>query len=126
VARDIGRQTAWARRDRLYYLTLIAMGLAGVIWRRASLPKRQRLYSKYHPVLAGITPVNVDALRRHGNARPGDYLRAASTGPMSPLVVAFTTSGAALRVGITYRTTAIPDDRARAVARSLHQSIDPG
>jgi hypothetical protein len=126
VARDIGRQTAWARRDRLYYLTLIAMGLAGVIWRRASLPKRQRLYPKYHPVLAGITPVNVDALRRHGSARPGDYLRAASTGPMSPLVVAFTTSGAALRVGITYRTTAIPDDRARAVARSLRQSIDPG
>ena len=125
VARDIGCQTARARRDRLYYLTLVALGLAGMAWRRASPAKRQRLYPKYHPVLAGITPVNIDALRRHGSARPGDYLRAASTGPMSPVVVAFTTSGGALRVGITYRTTAVTDERALAVARSLRHMIDP-
>lgn len=124
VARDIGAQSARARRERLHYLTLVAMGIAGLIWRHASASRRQRLYLKYHPVLAGVTPLQVDGLRRHGAARPGDYLRAASTGPMNPLVVALTTSQGALRVGITYRTTALDDAQAGAVARSLQQMIE--
>lgn len=125
LARDLGAQTARARRERLHFLTLLAMGPAGALWRMASLSDRQRLYLKYHPVLAGVTPLNVDALRRHGAGVPGDYLRAASTGPMSPLVVALTTSGNALRVGITYRTTGVADDRAREVAHNLQQTLDP-
>jgi hypothetical protein len=124
LARDLGAQTAHARRDRLHFLTLLAMGLAGALWRVASLPRRERLYLKYHPVLAGVTPLNVDALRRHGSAAPGDYLRAASTGPMAPLVVALTTSGGALRVGITYRTTGISDEQAREVVRNLRRTLD--
>jgi hypothetical protein len=121
---DIGRQAARARRERLHFLTLLAMGVAGALWRFASPPHRQRMYLKYHPVLAGVTPLNVDALRRSGRGAPGDYLRAASTGPMSPLVVALTTSGDALRVGITYRTTAVSDAQAQAVVRSMQQSIE--
>jgi hypothetical protein len=124
LARDVGAQAARARRERLHYLTLVAMALAGLVWRFAPLSRRQRLYLKYHPVFAGATPLNVDALRRHGGGSPGDYLRAASTGPMSPLVVALTTSGAALRVGITYRTTAIADDQAAAFVRQLQHTID--
>lgn len=123
LARDLGEQTARARRQRLHFLTLIAMGLAGALWPFASLQRRQHMYLKYHPVFAGITPLNVDALRRHGTAAPGDYLRAASTGPMAPLVVALTTSGGALRVGITYRTTAVSPIRARDVVRALQQTI---
>ncbi len=123
LARDVGAQAGEIRRERLHYLTLLAMGLAAAIWRHASLSRRQRIYLKYHPVLAGITPLGVDALRRHGAARPGDYLRAASTGPMSPLVVALTSSGGALRVGITYRTTAVPDEQARRIARALQDLI---
>jgi hypothetical protein len=123
LARDVGAQTARARRDRLHFLTLLAMGLAGALWRFASPSRRERLYLKYHPVLAGVTPLNVDMLRRHGSAVPGDYLRAASTGPMAPLVVALTTSGGALRVGITYRTTAVADEQALDVVRRLHRNL---
>jgi hypothetical protein len=124
LARDLGAQTARARQERLHFLTLIAMGLAGALWRFASPQQRQRMYLKYHPVLAGITPLNVDALRRHGVAAPGDYLRAASTGPMSPLVVALTTSDGALRVGITYRTTAVSGAQARELVIALQRTID--
>jgi len=124
LARDLGAQTARARRERLHFLTLLAMGLLGALWRYASPSRRQSLYLKYHPVLAGITPLNVDALRRHGSGAPGDYLRAASTGPTSPLVVALTTSGQALRVGITYRTTAVSDEQAREVVRNLQRTLD--
>ncbi|GIK88089.1 MAG: hypothetical protein BroJett026_35700 [Betaproteobacteria bacterium] len=125
LARAVGAQTARARHARLHYLTLLAMALAGGLWRHASTSRRQRIYLKYHPVVAGITPLAVDPLRRHGPGTPGDYLRAASTGPMSPLVVALTTSAGALRVGITYRTTAIDDQQARAFALRLARSLDP-
>ena len=124
VARDVAAQAARARRERLHFLTLLAMALAGLLWRFASLARRERLYLKYHPVLAGVTPLSVDTLRRHGRAAPGDYLRAASTGPMSPLVVALTISGGALRVGITYRTTAVSHASAQGVARALQHTID--
>lgn len=124
LARDLGAQTRAARQRRLHYLTLVAMGLAGALWRFASPSRRRHVYLKYHPVLGGITPLNVDVLRRQGTAAPGDYLRGAATGPMSPMVVGLTTSGGALRVGITYRSTALDDDAMRAIVEHLQQTID--
>jgi hypothetical protein len=38
--------------------------------------------------------------------------------------VALTTSGQALRVGITYRTTAVSDEQAREVVRNLQRTLD--
>lgn len=124
LARDLGAQTSRARAERLHFLTLLAMAVAGALWRFASLERQQRMYLKYHPVLAGVTPLGVDALRRAGSGAPDAYLRAASTGPMAPLVVALTASGGALRVGITYRTTAVRAAQARDVVRALQRSIE--
>lgn len=121
LARDVGVQTRRTREGRLHFITLLAMALAGALWRFASLSRRQRLYLKYHPVLAGFSPLNVDALRRHGS--PAPYLRGSATGPMSPLVVSPCTSAGALRVGITYRTTAVSDEAAQGVARALQDTL---
>ena len=91
LARALSAQTRRAKRLKLYLVTLVAMGAAALIWPFAKPERRQRMYIKYHPVFAGFTPLNVNALRRHGKSRDGDYLRGASTGPMSPMVVAVTT-----------------------------------
>jgi hypothetical protein len=124
IARAISRQTGRAKRARLYLVTLVALGAAALLWPFATPARRHRLYLKYHPVFAGFTPLGVDALRRRGTTREGDYLRAASTGPMSPMVVAATTAGAALRIGITFRTTALSRDDVDAVLASLLQDMD--
>ena len=124
LARSLSQQSRHAIDRKLYLMTLVAMGAAAVLWPFADRERRQRLYLKYHPVFAGFTPLNVNALRRRGASRDGDYLRAASTGPMAPMVVAVTSAGAALRVGITYRTAALERDDVRAVIASLQQSID--
>jgi hypothetical protein len=124
VARDIARQTGRAKRSKLYLVTLVALGGAAILWPFANRQRRQRLYLKYHPVFAGLTPLGVDALRRHGPTRDGSYLRAASTGPMSPMVVAATSSGAELRLGITYRTTALTREDVEAVLASIVQRMD--
>jgi len=124
LARALSAQTALAKRLKLYLVTLVAMGAAALLWPFAKTDRRQRLYLKYHPVFAGFTPLNVNALRRRGRSRDGDYLRAASTGPMSPMVVAVTTSGAALRIGITFRTTALTRADVDAVIASIEQGMD--
>jgi hypothetical protein len=124
LARALSAQTRRAKRLKLYLVTLVAMGAAALIWPFATPERRQLLYLKYHPVFAGFTPLNVNALRRHGKSRDGDYLRGASTGPMSPMVVAVTTSGAAVRIGITFRTAALARADVDAVIASIEQSMD--
>ena len=123
LARALSQQARTAIEFKLYLMTLVAMGTAALLWPFANASRRQRLYLKYHPVFAGFTPLNVNTLRRRGASIDGDYLRAASTGPMAPMVVAVTTSGAALRVGITYRTCALSPDDVRAVIASIQQSL---
>jgi hypothetical protein len=107
LARDVRVQTERAKRRKLHYLTLVGLALAGFLWRHAGAERRQRLYLKYHPAFAGLTPLNVNLLRRRGASADGDYLRGASTGPMSAMVISVTTSGMAMRVGITYRRAAL-------------------
>ncbi len=124
LAKAIAAQTSRAKRLKLYLVTLLAMQAAALMWAVASPRRRHRLFLKYHPVFAGLTPLNVNALRRKGASGDGDYLRAASTGPMSPMVVAVTTAGAALRVGITYRTTALSRANLDAVIASMVADMD--
>jgi hypothetical protein len=124
LAQALSRQSLRAKQRKLYLVTLLAMGTAALLWPFASLERRHRLYLKYHPVFAGLTPLDVNALRRHGTSRDGDYLRAASTGPMAPMVVAVTTAGAALRVGITYRTAALTRAEMQAVTQAMIQGME--
>jgi hypothetical protein len=124
LARALAAQTRRAKQLKLYLVTLVAMGAATLIWPFAKPERRHRFYLKYHPVFAGLTPLNVNALRRQGTSRDGDYLRAASTGPMSPMVVAVTSSGAAARFGITFRRTALTRTDVDAVVASIEQAMD--
>ncbi|HVF65663.1 MAG TPA: hypothetical protein VNE58_16875 [Casimicrobiaceae bacterium] len=124
VARSLAVQTARARRLKLYLVTLLAIAASAILWRFTAHERRHRLYIKYHPVFAGLTPLNVDALRRRPSSREGGYLRAASTGPMAPMVVATTTSGQSLRVGITFRTTALSRSDVEAVIASIERDMD--
>lgn len=124
LARALSAQSTRAKERKLYLVTLLAMQAAALLWPFASPARRHRLYLKYHPVFAGLTPLNVDALRRRGASRDGDYLRAASTGPMAPMVVAATTAGAALRVGITYRTAALSRTEVEAVVQAMKNGME--
>ena len=62
--------------------------------------------------------LNVDALwQENGAVDPSPpYVRAVSTGPLAPLVVAVTTAGGALEAGISYRTGAFEDGTVENIA----------
>ena len=101
------------------------MGIAGFEWRFMSPLQRQRFFAKHYPVCAGTTPLSVDPLWNGGAGRaPGlDYLRAVSTGPLSPMVLAFTMVGDVINVGITFRTTVFRRDAVEGIAAAMLQSI---
>lgn len=48
-----------------------------------------------------------------------EYVRAAPTGPITPLVMAATTLGHRLSLTLTYRTAILPQDRAAALAETI-------
>jgi hypothetical protein len=69
-----------------------------------------------------VSSLNVDALWQSG-ASPL-YVRGVPTGPLSPVVVAVTTSGARMCMGISYRTTAVTPEQAAALGNDLVSRID--
>jgi hypothetical protein len=120
LAQDVRARTEAIKRGRRYLQTLVAMGLAGFEWAFMSQAQRQRFFPKHFPVCAGTTPLNVDPLWRDGvgPARP-DYVRVVSTGPLAPMVLAFTTSGNAINVGVSYRTTVYTREAVQEVVAAM-------
>jgi hypothetical protein len=122
LAQDIHVQTTRWKKRRLYLQTLVVMFYSSIVWRFLGQEQRQRFHVKNWPVWVGVTMLNVDGLWRDGGATaPAPaYLRAVSTGPLSPMIVAVTTAGGALEAGISYRTGAFERatvDKVAAAAR---------
>jgi len=106
LAASMHAQTDSIKRSKRYLQTLVALGLTGFEWAFMSVPQRQRFFPKHFPVSAGSTPLNVDVLWKEvGGVPPSDYVRGVSTGPLAPMVVAFTMVGGAINIGISFRTT---------------------
>ena len=123
LARDVHAQTARIKERRVYLRTVLALALAGLYWPFLSLRQRNKLFAKHYPTWAGITMLNVDALwASEPAAGPRDYVRGVSTGPMTPVVLAASTAGGALSVGVSYRRSAFSADVVTAVAEGLHAS----
>jgi hypothetical protein len=108
LACDIHAETAGIKREKLYLQSLMAIGTSGLVWRFLSREQREGFYTKNYPAWGAITMVNVDALWAHAGGRmpPPEYLRAVSTGPLAPLVVAVTTAAGVMHAGLSYRTAA--------------------
>ncbi len=108
LAHAIERETSRIKRDKLYLQSLLAIAAGGVIWRFLSPERRRRFYAKNYPVWGAISMLNVNTLWADaGGSMPvPEYLRAVPTGPLAPMVLAVTTSGDVIHLGISYRTAA--------------------
>ncbi len=106
LAEDVRRQTEAIKRGRLYFQTVIDLGLASVLFAFLSPGHRSTFYQKHYPVWAGVSNLNINPLweRPDGDTAGYEYLRAAPTGPVAPVVFAITTAQDAIHVGVTYRT----------------------
>lgn len=121
LAQDIHVQTREWKERQLYLQTLVVMFYSSIVWRFLGLAQRQRFHVKNWPVWVGVTMLNVDALWREGGAAGPSpaYLRAVSTGPLAPMVVAVTTAAGSLEAGISYRTAAFAEGVVEKVASEV-------
>ena len=125
IAQDIRAQSMEWKSRRLYLQTLVVMFYSSIVWRFLGLEQRQRFHLKNWPVWVGVTMLNVDALwREGGGAWPVPaYVRAVSTGPLAPIVVAVTTAGGMLEAGISYRTAAFAGGTVERIAEETRQAL---
>jgi hypothetical protein len=125
LAQDVHRESAQFKKDKVYLQMLLAMRINAMVWWFLDARRRRRLYAKAYPVMAGVTSLNVDALWRSAETDGGsrDYLRAVPTGPVAPLVIAATTSGNALALGLSYRRSALTAADAAKITAFVADSI---
>jgi hypothetical protein len=125
LARDVHLETTRIKTGKLYLQTLAAVRLNSIVWWFLNERRRRRLYAKAYPVWAGVTALNVNALwrARDGASTPPDYVRAVPTGPLAPLVVAATTCGNTLHLGVSYRRSAFSREKVARIAASVAACI---
>ena len=124
LARDIHAETARIKNERLYIQTLLpvaATGPSGAF----SPAQRQGFHAKHYPVWGAVSMMNVDAhWQEAGGELPApEYLRAVSTGPLAPLVVAATTSAGVLHAGLSYRTAAFAPEAVATIAAGIRERM---
>lgn len=126
LVQAVHAETARVKARRLDLLSLLALGVSAWMWRFLTPGQRARFYPKHYPAWAGVTTLNVDALRSRtgrGDAR-FDYLRAVPTGPLCPMVFAVTTAKGDLHVGVSYRTAAFTRAAVDAVTSEFVRCIE--
>jgi hypothetical protein len=125
LAQDVHTETERIKREKLYLPILCAIGVIGILWRFLSPAQRQGFYAKNYPAWGAITMINVDPLwtEAGGPLPPPEYLRAVSTGPLTPVVVAVTTAAGSLHAGISYRSAAFAPADADGIAAGILEGI---
>jgi hypothetical protein len=124
LAEDINRQTLRIKRGRLYLGAPLEMVLGGWLLSLFSTGRRKKLYQKHYPLWGGITNMNLNSVwTEPGAARPLDYLRAVSTGPVTPLVLLVTTAGDRVNVGLTFRTTVFSTADIERLKNNFHEAL---
>jgi hypothetical protein len=127
LAQDVHAESARIKRERLYVQTLAGLGVSGLMWPFLSPGQRERFFSKYHPVWGGVSLLNINAVWERaggGEAAPGEYIRAVSTGPACPLVLTVTAARDVLHVGISFRADVFSRATVEGVKAAFARSIE--
>jgi len=112
LAMDIRRQTRRIKQHKLFLAAPLELAFAGRLFAFYSTQRRKLFYHRYHPLWGGISNMSLDTRWPPDDpARPLDYFRAVSTGPITPLVLTTTTYDDRMVLGITYRPTAFAPAR---------------
>ncbi len=126
LVQSVHAETVRVKANRVDLLSLLALGVAALMWRFLSPHQRARFFVKYHPAWAGVTTLNVNALWGRGDGRDAafDYIRAVPTGPLCPMVFAVTTVRDVLHVGVSYRTAAFSQAAIDGVVKEFVRCIE--
>lgn len=127
VVRAMHAESRDVRGKRRYLRSLLAIALSGLAWRVVRDDMRDSLFAKHYPVWAGVTSLSLpglwDAMAPQAGRCPEGYRRGVSTGPLAPIVVAATFTGASLELGVSFRPAVVAEPEARAALDRLVASL---
>jgi len=106
LAGDIGRKTLEIKKKKLYLAAALELSFGRLMLSFFSVERMKKLYQKNYPLWGGLSNMNINSLWRSVETdKPIDYVRAVSTGPVTPLVLSFSTIGNVANIGLSYRST---------------------
>jgi len=105
LALAVHAETTRTKTEKLYLQTLLALGAVAVAWRFLREDRRRCFLAKHYPIGAGVSSLDIDSLWRAAPAGEvaTEYLRAVPTGPLAPIVMAITTLGGVIELGVSFR-----------------------
>jgi len=126
LAGRIAATTGPLKSRRGYLDSLVSMKWIGSLWPRVKPATRPHLARHAMPMTAGITNVVLRDgwIERHAGDAILGYTRAASTGPMLPLVLSPTSLGDAMSVGLSYRTTGLSRAKAAGILEAFLDELE--
>jgi NRPS condensation-like uncharacterized protein len=129
LVQHIAGNTRFIKSRRRYFDSLIHMQFINNIapWLRQEI--KPNFLRKVMPMTGGISNVLLrdSWIERCTDGHVFDYLRACPTGPMLPIVLAPTTLGDRLNIGVTYRLTGFSSTRITEIMQAFLEDIErPG
>lgn len=122
LAKDVGRITTRVKSKKLYLATALELHIGRLLLAFFPPELRKKLYPKHYPLWGGLTNMNINPLWawREGDL-PLEYFRAVSTGPVTPMVISFTTAGETAHIGLSYRRSFFSASAIEQVARCFQE-----
>lgn len=122
---DIHKQTSFIKRHKLYLRTPAELFSARILLSFFPPDNRKKFYQKYYPLWGGITNMNLNEYwEQTVDAKPTDYVRAVSTGPVTPLVFSVTTVKDILNIGLTYKTAVFSQQEIEFIIAEFINSVN--
>ena len=123
LARQVHAQTQHIKETRQFLGHPLELRLGRLFSSFFSTERRRKLYPKHYPLWGGITNMNLNPIWENRSGLPvTSYFRAVSTGPVTPLVLAATTIGQGLNIGVTYRPAVFTAAEIAGIAESFQTS----
>lgn len=124
LSKYVREKTHKIKKNKLYLHTLLDMKVIMPIINLFFSKRLQKVYPKYYPLWGGITNVNLNTLWPTDNNVPGiNYLRAVSTGPVTPLVLSITTVHDSVNIGMTFRKSVFSQTMINCIINTFTNDI---
>ena len=125
LVKDIYHKTLEIKKNKLYLGTPLDLWFARGFLSHWSPEARKSFYAKYYPLWGGITNVNLNTVWEQNKEEGAiDYLRAVSTGPITPLVLSATTVKDKVNVGLTYKKTVFPESTIDSFVSDFKKTVE--
>lgn len=124
IAAAVRESTERMKRDQLYLTSALELRFGRRMMGFFSTRERRKLYQKHYPLWGGITNMNLNPLwPQPMDGTSFDYLRAVSTGPVTPLVLSVTTVGENVNIGLTFRRTVFSAEDILGIQTQLIETV---